>query len=100
MLLHYIPHPYVDANSILVFLGFCARMSSANQGSVAHSKNHGDGRDEDPPDQPLMAEFLLASERNKRETNRLLAQIEQNTAHQRKKCVSITDFIGLKPPTK
>ena len=46
-----------------------------------------------------MAEFLLASERNKRETNRLLAQIEQNTAHQRKKLVSITDFIGLKPPT-
>ena len=74
-------------------------MSSANRGSVAHGKNHGDGRDEDPPDQPLMAGFLLTSKRNKRETNRLLAQIEQNTTHQCEKLVSITDFIGLKPPT-
>ena len=75
------------------------RMSSVTRSSVAHSLNHGDGRDEDPPDQPSLAEFMLEMERNKRESNRLLARIEQNTAHQRNELVSITDFIGLYPPT-
>ena len=70
--LSYILWPIVNVDSVL---GSFLRMSSAKRSSVARSQNHGDGRDEDPPDQPLMAEFLLASERNKRDTNRLLAQI-------------------------
>ena len=70
------------------------RMSLVTRSSVARSLNHGDGRIEDPPDQPLMTEFLLESERNKRETNRLLARIEQNTTHQCNELVSITDFIA------
>ena len=74
-------------------------MSSANRSSVARSRNHGDGRDEDPPDQSLLAKFMLEVEMNKRKTNHLLAWIEQNTAHQRNELVSITDFIGLNPPT-
>ena len=74
-------------------------MSSVNRSSVAHSRNHGDGRDEDPPDQPSLTEFMLEMERNKRESNRLLARIEENTSHQHKEFVSIHDFIGLKPPT-
>ena len=42
MLLHYIPHPYVDANSIFVSLVSFLRMSSANQSYVARSLNHVD----------------------------------------------------------
>ena len=42
---------------------------------------------------------MLEAERNKRETNRLLERIEQNTArHQRNDLVSINDFIKLYPP--
>ena len=52
------------------------RMSSLTRSSVARSLNHGDGRDEDPPDQSLLAKFMLEVEMNKRETNRLLARIE------------------------
>ena len=55
-------------------------MLSVNQNSVARSRNHEDGRDEDPPDQSSLAEFMLEMERNKRESNRLLARIEENTA--------------------
>ena len=67
--------------------------------SFVRSQNHGDGRDEDPPDQPSLAEFMLAMERNKRESNRLLACIEENTAHRCKESATIQDFIDLKPPT-
>ena len=67
--------------------------------SVVRSQNHGDGRDEDPPDQPSLAEFMLEMERNKRESNRLLARIEENTAHQFKGSATIHDFIRLHPPT-
>ena len=74
------------------------RMSSVKQSSVARSQNHGDGRDEDPPDQPSLAEFMLEMERNKRESNRLLARIEENTAHQFKGSATIHDFIRLHPP--
>ena len=56
------------------------RMSSVKQSSVARSQNHGDGRDEDPPDPPSLTEFMLEMERNKRESNRLLARIKENTA--------------------
>ena len=42
----------------------------------------------------------MEAERNKRETNRLLERIEQNTAHhQRANVVSLSDFIKLHPPT-
>ena len=74
-------------------------MSSVNRSSIARSRNHGDGRDEDPPDQSSLAEFMLEMERNKRESNRLLARIEENTAPQCKESATIYDFIGLKPPT-
>ena len=74
-------------------------MLLVNRSSVARSQNHGDGRDEDPPDKSSLAEFMLEMERNKRESNRLLARIEENTSQQHKEFVSIHDFIGLKPPT-
>ena len=67
--------------------------------SIACSRNHRDGREEDPPDQPSLAEFMIEMEKNKRESNRLLACIEENTSHQCKESASIYDFIGLKPPT-
>ena len=86
-------------NPSLFSLGWFFRISSANRSSVARSRNHGDGRDEDPPDQSSLAEFMLEMERNKHESNRLLARIEANTSHQHKEFVSIHDFIGLKPPT-
>ena len=53
--------------------------------SVVRSQNHGDGRDEDPPDQPSLTEFMLEMERSKRESNRLLARTKENSAHQLKK---------------
>ena len=42
---------------------------------------------------------MLEVEKNKRESNRLLARIEKNTSHLLKESASIYDFIGLKPPT-
>ena len=74
-------------------------MLPVNRSSVARIRNHGDGRDEDPPDQSSLTEFMLEMERNKHESNRLLARIEENTSHQHKESASIYDFIGLKPPT-
>ena len=51
-------------------------------------------RGENLPHPPSLAEVMLEAERNKRETNRLLERIEQNTArHQRNDLVSINDFI-------
>ena len=56
-------------------------------------------RGENLPHPPSLAEVMLEAERNKRETNRLLEQIEQNTPrHQRNDLVSINDFIKLYPP--
>ena len=53
-------------------------------------------RGENLPHPPSLAEVMLEAERNKRETNRLLERIEQNTArHQRNDLVSINDFIKL-----
>ena len=75
------------------------RILPVNRSYVARSRNHGDGRDEDPPDQSSLVEFMLEMERNKRESNRLLARIEENTAPQCKESATIYDFIGLKPPT-
>ena len=57
-------------------------MLPVKRSSVARIRNHGDGRDEDPPDQSSLAEFMLEVERNKRESNCLLACIEENTAPQ------------------
>ena len=74
-------------------------MLPVNRSSVARIRNHGDGRDEDPPDQSSLAVFMLEVEKNKRESNRLLARIEENTSHQHQEFVFIHDFIGLKPPT-
>ena len=75
------------------------KMLPVNRSSVARSRNHGDGRDEDPPDQSSLAEFMLEMDKDKRESNRLLARIEENTSHQCKELATIYDFIGLKPPT-
>ena len=55
-------------------------MLSVNRSSIARSQNHGDGRDEDPLDQSSLTEFMLEMERNKCESNRLLARIKENTA--------------------
>ena len=52
------------------------------------------------PHPPSLAEVMLEAERNKRETNRLLERIKQNTGHhQRNNLVSLSDFIKLHPPT-
>ena len=57
-------------------------------------------RDANLPHPPSLAEVMMEAERNKRETNRLLERIEQNTAHhQRANVVSLSDFIKLHPPT-
>ena len=59
-----------------------------------------EARNEHMPQPPSLAEVMMEAERNKRETNRLLECIEQNTAHhQRANVVSLSDFIKLHPPT-
>ena len=59
-----------------------------------------EARNENLPHPPSLAEVMMEAERNKRETNRLLERIEQNTAHhQRANVVSLSDFIKLHPPT-
>ena len=56
-------------------------------------------RDENLPQPPSLAEVMLEAERNKRETNRLLERIEQNTGFRhRNDVVSIDDFIKMCPP--
>src|SRR3954468_23972753 len=51
------------------------------------------------PQLPSLGEVMLEAERNKRETNRLLEWIEQNTARQpRNDLVSVNDFVKLYPP--
>ena len=53
---------------------------------------------ENLPHPPSLAEVMLEAERNKRETNRLLERIEQNTARQqRNDVVSLNDFVKLYP---
>src|SRR3954468_22810992 len=56
-------------------------------------------RNENLPQPPSLDEVMLEAERNKRETNRLLERIEQNTARQPgNDLVSINDFVKLYPP--
>src|SRR3954468_8706491 len=56
-------------------------------------------RNENLPQPPSLAEVMLEAERNKRETNRLLERIEQNTARQpRNDAVPLNDFVKLYPP--
>ena len=40
-----------------------------------------EARNENLPHPPSLAEVMMEAERNKRETNRLLERIEQNTSH-------------------
>src|SRR3954465_10750955 len=56
-------------------------------------------REESLPQPPSLAEVMLEAERNRRDTNRLLERIEQNTARQQRvNSVSINDFVKLSPP--
>ena len=66
----------------------------------AHEQGEGSqASQEDLPHPPSVAEVMLEEERNKRETNRLLERIEQNTARQpRNAAVSLNDFVKLNPP--
>ena len=66
----------------------------------AHEQGEGSqASQEDLPHAPSLAEVMLEAERNKRETNRLLERIEQNTARQpRNAAVSLNDFVKLNPP--
>ena len=66
----------------------------------AHEQGEGSqASQEDLPHPPSLAEVMLEAERNKRETNRLLERIEQNTTRQpRNAAVSLNDFVKLNPP--
>ncbi|KAI5013835.1 hypothetical protein ZWY2020_047327 [Hordeum vulgare] len=66
----------------------------------AHEKGEGSqASQEELPHLFSLAEVMLEAERNKRETNRLLERIEQNTARQpRNDGVSLNDFVKLNPP--
>ena len=66
----------------------------------AHDQGEGSqAPQEELPHPSSVAEVMLEAERNKRETNRLLERIEQNTARQpRNAVVSLNDFVKLNPP--
>ena len=66
----------------------------------AHEQGEGSqASQEELPHPPSLAEVMLEAERNKRETNRLLERIEQNTARRpRNDAVSLSEFVKLNPP--
>lgn len=68
--------------------------------ATAHEQGEGcQASHEELPHPPSLAEVMLEAERNKRETNRVLERIEQNTARQpRNDAVSLNDFVKLNPP--
>ena len=74
-------------------------VNTRNNPTVQAQGEDNAAREENLPQPPSLAEVMLEAERNKRETNRLLERIEQNTArHQRNDLVSINDFSKLYPP--
>ena len=80
---------------------FCfPRMVNTRNTPAAQEQGEASGaRDGNLPQPPSLAEVMLEAERNKRETNRLLERIEQNTGfRQRNDVVSIHDFIKMCPP--
>ena len=56
-------------------------VNTRNNPAVQAQDEANAARAEDLPQPPSLAEVMLEAERNKRETNRLLERIEQNTAH-------------------
>ena len=78
-------------------------VSTRNNPAPAYEQGEGSGaRQENLPHPPSLAEVMLEAERNKRETNRLLERIEQNTArpprNERNDGMSLNDFVKLYPP--
>ena len=55
-------------------------VNTRNNPAVQAQDEANAARAEDLPQPPSLAEVMLEAERNKRETNRLLERIEQNTA--------------------
>ena len=99
--IHYILHFYVKFLPSLSKPLFCfPRMVNTRSTPAAQEQGEASGaRDGNLPQPPSLAEVMLEAERNKRETNRLLERIEQNTGfRQRNDVVSINDFIKMCPP--
>src|SRR3954467_3867680 len=95
LVVHYIPHFIGQIlPSLSKSLSCFPRMVNTRSNPAAPEQGEASAaRDENPPQPPSMAEVMLEAERNKRETNRLLERIEQNTARQqRNNPVSINDF--------
>ena len=80
--IHYILRFYVKFLPSLSKPLFCfPRMVNTRSTPAAREQGEASGaRDENLPQAPSLAEVMLEAERNKRETNRLLERIEQNTA--------------------
>src|SRR6266511_4336331 len=100
--IHCIQHCYARVLPSLSKPLLCfPRMVNTRRTPAAQEQGEASGaRDGNLPHPPSLAEVMLEAERNKRETNRLLERIEQNTpCHQRNDMVSINDFIKLYPPT-
>ena len=94
--IHYIPHFLAKIlPSLSKPLSCFPRMVNTRNNPAVQAQGEANAvRGENLPQPPSLAEVMLEAERNKRETNRLLERIEQNTArHQRNDLVSINDFI-------
>ena len=55
-------------------------------------------QEEDLPPPPSMAQVLMAIEGNHANTDRLLAQLVQNSAPRNNNCTTLTEFLRTQPP--
>ena len=80
--IHYILHSYATVlPSLSKPLFWFPRMVNTQSTHAVQEQGEANGaRDGNLPHPPSLAEVMLEAERNKRETNRLLERIEQNTA--------------------
>src|SRR3954467_1973685 len=101
LVIHYIPHFLGQILPSLSKSLFCfPRMVNTRNNPAAPEQGEASAaREEGLPQPPSLAEVMLEAERNRRDTNRLLERIEQNTARQQRvNPVSINDFYKLYPP--
>src|SRR3954464_288236 len=101
LVIHYIPHFLGQILPSLSKSLFCfPRMVNTRNNPAAPEQGEASAaREESLPQPPSLAKVMLEAERNRRDTNRLLERIEQNTARQQRvNSVSINDFVKLYPP--
>src|SRR3954464_11587719 len=86
LVVHYIPHflgQILPSWSKSLFC-FPRMVNTRNNPAAPEQGEASAAREESLPQPPSLAEVMLEAERNRRDTNRLLERIEQNTARQQR----------------